>query len=282
MSNLLKADIKRYSSSIVYIIAVIFSFAIGVKIGVCAYGSFTHDGATYHYFNIDETAFVIGILVLLSAVSIIVGQDYSENTVRNKLICGYTKTQVYLSELLSAFLAATLLYAVTVIPFALFGIKAMRFFPAEEIALVFAVIYFIYICMTAICVAVCCLIKKRAVSLIVTAGIFVGLFLGSVSIKSALEQPQYQDRYDSSDVYIGMEKNDSYIENETARKALEIAFNANPAGQIVGFVGYLSHDVFIYTAEGRRTLETYPLYAVGLSAAVTAVGIAVYRKQNLR
>jgi hypothetical protein len=116
----------------------------------------------------------------------------------------------------------------------------------------------------------------------VTAGIFVGLFLGAVSIKSDLEQPQYYDRYDSNDVYIGLEKNDSYIENETARKALEIAFNANPAGQIVGFVGYLSHDVFIYTAEGRRTLEAYPLYAVGLSAAVTAVGIAVYRKQNLR
>jgi ABC-type transport system involved in multi-copper enzyme maturation permease subunit len=282
MGSLLKADINRYMSSVAYRLAAIVSLAAGIKIGVCAYGTYSYGGVVFNYFDIDETYFAVGICTVIAAVAFVIGQEYSDRTVRNKLICGYTKGQVYLSELLTAFIAVTLLYAALVIPFALFGIKAMKFFPAEDIVLILAVIYCVYLCVTAMCVMLCSLIKKRAISLILCIGIFVGLFLGASSIDSALEQPEYYTMYDSQDVLIGTEKNTSYIENKTVKKVLRTLYNANPCGQIMGFVDYLSHEITMYTDEGRRTLETYPLYACGLSAIISTVGIAVYKKQDLK
>lgn len=67
-----------------------------------------------------DTAFLLSgadyffMVALAVAISLFVGTDFSDNTIRNKLIAGHTRTSVFLSNLIASIIVAVIMYLVSV------------------------------------------------------------------------------------------------------------------------------------------------------------------------
>lgn len=132
MHKLLHAGFLRIRKSHVFIGGLILSFLfiaimlVNRKIESIQYGS----SPMLDNFLFGGPA-VVGI-ILSVLCSLFVGTEYSDGTIRNKLIVGHTRTGIYFSNFILCMFAAVLMYLVTLtaafafgIP--LFGLPAIKF-----------------------------------------------------------------------------------------------------------------------------------------------------------
>jgi ABC-type transport system involved in multi-copper enzyme maturation permease subunit len=289
MSKLFKAQLWRYLRNPVYLIAVAVSLVEGIVMGNSSYFGFTFEGVTHWSFNVDDINFLVAMLAIIAVLSLIIGQEYSEGTVRNKIICGHTKAEIYLSEFFAVFAVITPLYALMMIAFAIFGRKLFSIFSGEDILLVFVGMYLVFIAIAAVCVMICCLVKNRAVSAIVCIAVLLVLYMGGFKVGKMISEPQYEEIYEFSEETneetVRTEYNTRYIKSDVLRTALTAVYRVNPCGQMCEYVSYMyrddteTDDVWL---EQRKVIANQPLYSLGIIAVITAVGTAVYRKRDIK
>ena len=133
----------------------------------------------------------VGICLIFS-VCFSVGIEFSNGTVRNKLIQGYTKTQFYLVQLVTALTEALILCLCAGVPYILIGWN--RFFSLFDTELLVKGLVLMaagVLLSTAIVVFLCMSVRNTAYALIVCAGVLFMLFTVSNSLDSALTHPEY-------------------------------------------------------------------------------------------
>lgn len=132
MHKLLHAGFLRIRKSHVFIGGLILSFLfiaimlVNQKIESIQYGS----SPMLDNFLFGGPA-VVGI-ILSVLCSLFVGTEYSDGTIRNKLIVGHTRTGIYFSNFILCMFAAVLMYLVTLtaafaLGIPLFGLPAIKF-----------------------------------------------------------------------------------------------------------------------------------------------------------
>ena len=116
MRNLLHANFSRlfHSGAFRAALAAEFAYALFI-IGVTFYSTYVNEGGR---FGLEEPLlFAFGIagmipvpmLIQAPFLSVYLGTEFSEGTIRNKLVTGRSKTAVYLSNLLACMMASVLL-----------------------------------------------------------------------------------------------------------------------------------------------------------------------------
>ena len=116
MRNLLHANFSRlfHSGAFRAALAAEFAYALFI-IGVTFYSTYVNEGGR---FGLEEPLlFAFGIagmipvpmLIQAPFLSVYLGTEFSEGTIRNKLVTGRSKTAVYLSNLLACMAASVLL-----------------------------------------------------------------------------------------------------------------------------------------------------------------------------
>lgn len=235
-------------------------------------------------YNLSYTidGFMYGCFLLITMftpvfASLFLGTEYSDGTVRNKLVIGHSRTAVYLSSLTVCFVSSLLVCsAVVLITFTL-GIPLFAMPQASPLIIVQE--YFHGVLMIAALSSLFTLlamtITNKPVSAIVcTVGIFF-LFFASIYILQRLTAPEtipygYDVAIDGS--IIPLEHPNPRYLTGTARKVYEFLQDFLPTGQglQLGQFGHLEH----------------PLQACLCSLFVTAVttvgGILAFQKKNLK
>lgn len=105
MSNLLAADIKRLRKNKLYWILISGFFLVSVFMVVMG-GNVSKSWQLnrpldYYYFR---TMMYAGVLYA-AFISLFVGTEFSDGTIRNKLVVGHTRRSVYLADLLTNYIA---------------------------------------------------------------------------------------------------------------------------------------------------------------------------------
>ena len=94
MSRLLRADFSRLFKSIIFKLGMIFSVGFAVVMVMVRYIDFKVNASTYEEYgymtvNVDDLIFVgcfFMMFVVAVFIGIFVGTDYSDGTIRNKII----------------------------------------------------------------------------------------------------------------------------------------------------------------------------------------------------
>lgn len=236
-------------------------------------------------------ALVIG-LVLAVFVSIFVGVEYENGTIRNKIASGHFRSDIYLANVIVCIAAGWLMCLGCLIASLLVGIPTLGFFHVE-----LSVIFLQGICVfslsaayTAIFCLIAMLISNRTVTAVISVILSFFLLLAGASVANRLDQPPYYYVPDVSlGVYYGFDEwpeageaddgeasewipNPEYLEG-TERRAYEIAFEILPGGQSLQLSGMIN--------ENSRYMEM--LFA-SLTWAVLSCGcgLAFFRKKDLR
>lgn len=220
-------------------------------------------------------ASVIGIVISVF-ISLYIGTEYSDGTIRNKLIIGHTRPVIYLANLFTCMVTALLMTIAYMVPAAILGRSLMGNFQlgAKAVLILSFGSMLMVVAMSAIFTLISMLIQNKAVAAIfAVGGIFVFLF-AAIYLTSALSQPETYTGYEldvNGQMVEGEEEpNPSYVSG-TKRVIYETLLDVIPTGQSIQYSGT---DV---KYPGRL-----PVYSAVIAVVTTGIGVVVFRKKDLK
>lgn len=274
MRRLLDANFMRMKRSKSFWICLAGCLLFGGFILASEYNEMANYGLTV---RIDDMFLglvaMIGI-VAAAFVTMYVGTDYSDGTIRNKIIIGHRRKDIYLANFLTCAFGNLAFYLVYLAVVCAIGIPIFGFFETKPSVLALwlldAILLIIVYAALFNLLSMLCSSKATAavVSLVL---IFVFLMLAS-GLLNLLSQPEMIDQATSVDGEFLIEtvKNPAYP-TEEERKLLQFLVDFIPTGQGFQIVGQgIVHPVAM------------ALYSAGIIIVANGFGIWRFEKKDLK
>lgn len=278
MSKLLSANIMRLWKEKVFWIVIAIVFALGAIIPISIKISEIRLGV---YNSIDpvfgQFAIFIGV-VLAIFCSFFVGKEYSDGTIRNKIICGKKRVDIYLVNFLTCAMVGLMLCIAFFLPYLGIGIPLLGSFHMEK-----EIVFWLFLTVIALSIAFASiynLIAMLNTSKAVTASVcilltFFFLYIG-FQLKGMLNQPEIIDgtAYDENGIaYQEVEDfpNPKYLQG-WERQVVRFSCNLIPGGQVAQCVGGGTFG----------DLPQLPIYSLGVILVTTGIGVFVFGKKDLK
>lgn len=275
MRNLLHANFSRLWRDKVFWGELLISFVMGAWVIVLMY----RDRVQYGWLKtFDEQLFAFALLVgCFSSVfcSLFFGTEYSDGTIRNKLIVGHTRSAIYYSGLLTSVAEALLTAFAYLLPYCILGaflLDAPGATP-QQIMLHLCISVLLMAAFASVWFMLSTLIDKRSTAAVFCILAFFGLLLIAGVIKTRLDAPEFISEY--SFTINGIEQiepvpNPQYL-SPTARAIHQFFFDLLPSGQMI--------QITLFPVP-------YPLRMMLCSAAITAAttgfGLFAFGKKDLK
>lgn len=208
--------------------------------------------------------------------SLFLGTEFSDGTIRNKLIAGHSRTSIYLSSLLCCIITGPLLCMAYIIPTLCMGIPLLGFF-ATDIQIIFKMIgcsFVLFMAFAALHTFVAMLNQNRAVtSVICIMGVLFMILVGTY-LHSRLGEPETWEPYvyvtESGELIQESEQpNPRYI-GGFKRKVYEFVCEFLPGGQAA------SLSEMSVTHPGRLSL-----YSGLITVVTTGFGIYCFQRKDI-
>lgn len=209
--------------------------------------------------------------------SLFLGTEYSDGTIRNKLIIGHKRSAVYCSSLILNITAALLMCAAYLLVALGLGIPLLKLSFEEPLRIAFTL--FGSALMTVACCAIftfislLCRNKAASTALNLLTAFF--LLIAASYIVMSLEQPEFWEAYSFSDesgelVEMPAEPNPSYPRG-LKRDILEFLNDFLPGNQAFRYLALPGPEDWIM-----------PVYACVTAAAFTGGGILLFKRKDLK
>lgn len=188
------------------------------------------------------------------------GTEYSDGTMRNKLMVGYTRKEIYCANLIAVFWANVLVYLAGCLVVAVAGISMFGWNLASPMQLAFRMFSGILMlgAYAGIFTLLTMLIDSKAVSAAGCMVFYAILFIGSPFLQTAVFS-----------YYEIVPWN--HVPDKSVQPLLEFLYDFLPSGQVIQISGGI-------------TLHPYrlPVYSVICIALTTVCGMAVFIKKDLK
>lgn len=215
--------------------------------------------------------------VIISFCCMFVGTEYSDGTIRNKMIVGHSRTSIYLANLFSVVVAGmlycfTYLIIVMAVGIPLFGIESVGV--ERFLFYLFASIMSIIAISSIITMLSMCIQNRTVVAIIGLIAFFVIFFAAIYFYSSLKEQPIL----------------DSYIYQNAAGEIITVPEKPNPS-YITGIKRTIYQSLLQLLPTGQ-TLQIasmgadfnwkMPLYSLCVSGVFSVLGILLFRKKDIK
>lgn len=277
MRKLLSANFRRLRKSKLFWLAAAFMFAISVFALINQYITGLEYGSTITLDNfIFGYSLIIGIFMAVFC-SLFFGTEYSDGTIRNKLIVGHTRISIYFATLVTSIAAAlfmclAFLAAVCAVGIPLFGFLTIGLAPFAEI-LLGSILMISAVC--AILTALNMLVTSKAIVAIVSVLGMILLLVFAINIESRLEEPEFYSSYavlTDGEVTISEDPtpNPNYL-TDTKRVVYETIYDILPTGQALQF-----------SRMEAAHLWQMMLYSLAIVIISTGLGVPIFTKKDLK
>lgn len=288
MRKLLSAEFSRLFHSLIFRICVLFSAGLAVFSILMRWLDVQKNAELYaqldvSYSNADGLVFIGGLYLIFAAavcIGIFVGTEYSDGTIRNKLMVGHTRRDIWFSKLLVCAVASVvihMLYILTALAFGgiMLGGTTMKL---SQILLCSLASVTAMLALTAFLLLFSMLIQSKAVGSVVCLITVILMLFVTLTIYQKLSAPEYYDAYqytpDSGEtVSVEKEKNPHYLTG-TKRKVYEFLDTTLPVSQLFT-IGRNEGD-------GPENLGWMIGSDFVIMIASTGAGILVFRERNLK
>ena len=276
MRKLLRANFSRLRHDRTYWLLTGLMIFFGASMAVVNAINASREGTIW---VMDFSLFIyVTIAPILNSVlvALFVGSDYSGGTLRNKLIAGHRRCNIYLANLITCCCAGIFLCVTFVIPQGALGLLLGGKIESAPMKLLMygSLSLALMIAFTALftLIAMLCQTKSHTVAGCILLA-FVLIFLG-VYITSALNEPEYLAGYSYTENGVTVEepetKNPNYISG-TKRQVYEFMQDFTPGGQVL--------QVSDLDTEKPAMLA---LYDGIILLVATGFGMAFFRRKDLK
>ncbi|WP_167956175.1 ABC transporter permease subunit [Anaerosporobacter faecicola] len=276
MRKLLRANFARLKKSTVFWVCMIVMFLLGIVLPLVHYS----DKIQSHYeVPLDNGFFSYAIFVVILAsvfTSLYIGTEYSDGTIRNKIIIGQKRVKIYLSNLIICICAGVFFCIAHLIPYLCIGIPLLGFFESGILPILLFM-FSILIMMTAfiaLFTLLSMLVQSKAISAVICLLTTFCLLLFGSFIFARLSEPEYYEGYSYTQNGITttqeQEKNSLYLEG-TKREIFQFLLDFTPGGQVIQLSGMETGHP-----------EVLICYSLILIITTTGIGIPVFQKKDLK
>lgn len=281
MRNLLAANFGRLKKDNCFWLCVLVMFVLGILQPVLKYINIKKGGFSS---STDDILFMYTLwagIVLSVFCSLFIGTEYSDGTIRNKIIVGHTRTAVYLSNLVVCMTAGVFICLSGVAASLLVGIPLLGYFQSDiRILLLLLLCSFVMsFAYAGIFTLIAMLNQNKAiVAVFCILGAFILLFAASY-INSRLQEPEFintytytlSDKEDGSGIKTDDPTPNPLYLSGTKREMYEFLYDLLPSGQAIQ----------LYMRSPAHLWQMY-LYSLGILAATTGCGLICFRKKDLK
>lgn len=275
MRKLLSANFSRLWRDKVFWIGAACAFGFGCWVVLEKYGNTLRYGAFEPLDSrlMDCVACAGGGAALF--VSLFLGTDYSDGTIRNKLIVGHRRDAIYLANWVTGVAAALGLAAAYLAPYC--GLGAFLLDaperPTVQIAAFLGTGALAAVAFVSLYTLLSMLLTKKSSAAVLCILLFFGLLILSGLLQSMLDAPESVPEFSMTVdgvEQVEMAPNPQYLQ-PGARRACQFFLDVLPSGQMIELLfGNVAHPLLL------------PVYSVVFSAASTALGVFAFRKKDLK
>lgn len=270
MSRLLSASFTRLWKNAVFYVGLIFMVFYALFL-IMARGNEDVDTPILLH------ALIIPIVIAVF-VSLFIGTEYGDGTIRNKLIVGHSRASIYFSNLIVCTVAGALMnivYMLTVIAFMF--VSSQNIVIEKELFICILCSFVTVTAFISLFLMMSMLIQSKAVGAVAALVSCFVLLFAAMNISSALSSPEYYGAYTYTDeegeeIKVESEINPYYLRG-TKRKVYEFLWEYLPYCQM----GRLQAQVL-----ETGPIVKMPLYALSLIVITTSVGVVVFYKKDLK
>lgn len=276
MNKLLNADLHRMINNRCFQVCLTFMCLLGLLIPFMQLRNM-HIYGTSAVLDSTFFAYPLFINILLAVFcSLFTGTEYSDGTIRNKLIIGHSRSAIYLSNLITCLLCGLVMCLGFIICYCLTGIPLLGFFTVD-LRIILILIFCSILCAaagSACYVMVAMLCQNKALSAILCVlGAFV-LLLGATYVHSQLNQPETYETYQltNNGNEPGVSEtvpNPRYLTG-AKRTAYEFVYDFMPPCQAIQLAN-------MAVAHPWRL----PLYSLMILITTTLAGIGLFKKKDI-
>lgn len=264
-----------------------------LALGVCLAGSAAFSASFRDTPSFDDVYFFPFCVALCAFLSLFLGREYGDGTLRNKVTAGYRRGQIYLAYLLASLAVGLLFLAAFLLPFVVMNAAALAPLGAKVLGPALVGMVLLCAALVALFTAISCCVSLWVVGALVNLGLWFFLMFGAYQIEFALGQPAYVTEYYTDAQgreYEGETTPNPHYLGGTLRVVAEGVDACLPNGQMNRIVSYLTTCLSLRETgldpEGAELYQEVrfwdPLCALAVTAGVTAVGLTVFRKKDLK
>ena len=210
-------------------------------------------------------------------ISMRLGTEFEEHTIRNKLVVGYNRTQIYFAEYITCMVASIILLGIMLLFATVFGLLLSLEFQSGWMEIVFLLFCCVLIAsvFSAMFVGISMNVGAKATSLVVSiVFLFAILLLASFCINALAEEPMaysnititVEDGVQFGDII----ENPAYVDG-TQRTVYELIADILPTGQAIQ----------LNNLEFERAVR-WPVFSLIMLVIATVVGYIPFRKRDIR
>lgn len=275
MSKLLSANMMRLKKSKCFWGGFIFMLVIGMFFPIMNYIDMKHAG---YINNLDKDFFTCAIFVsvILSIFcSLFEGTEYSDGTIRNKIIIGHKRIDIYLANLLTSMFAGLILCMIFFVVYLCIGIPLLGFFKTDiKIILLFTVtVIMLAFAFSSFFTMIAMLNGNKTITAVVSIlSVFLLMLVGTY-VNARLGEPKMVPAYTSingSPMYEEDTPNPNYLTG-TERKVYQFFYDFLPGGQVVQCVSMEAEN-----------LHLLAIYSAILFVITTSTGIFIFKQKDIK
>ena len=277
MRKLLRADFARLWKDKVFWIATGVVMLFSAAICLAQYNSMVNYDMNMSYAlpRIYVNSYIMLCIALAAFTNLFLGTEYSDGTIRNKLVTGCSRSGIYLSGYLTCeagglLMQAAFMAVATIMGVPMFGFKTAFLRPVGTYTLVGALLI---CCEVAIYTMVSMLCQNRAAVAVLCQVVTFALLMYSTYLMNALSAPEFYDAATkAADGSFIMEtvRNERYLTGQE-RKIYEFLTEFIPMAQGYVVAGLNSaHPALL------------GLYSVIVGGFSTAAGLLGFRRKDLK
>lgn len=279
MSRLLSADFAKLKKNKFFWLCIIGMILFGLFMKIMEYITIQqyNDRAPSLNSMLFVYSMVIGFLAA-AFVSLFVGTEYSDGTIRNKLIIGHSRVSIYFSNLITCSAACLFMCLAYLLPALAAGIPLCGVKTADFRSLVgMALCSFIMtLAFTSLCTLVGMICQNKAMTAVITILSVCLLFVVSVYISAKLNEPETYPEIsaladDGTVISTKEVPNPGYVRG-TQRQIYEFLDEFLPTGQ----------SVILTRGDTEAATPLLPVYSAGITAVAAGIGIFIFRKRDIK
>lgn len=276
MTNLLHANLSRLFKNKIFLLSLAVMIVVSAALPIIHFVDEKNNGTPW---TVDSSFFTYIFLVpILTAIvtSMFVGSEYSDGTLRNKLIVGHKRYDIYLSNLIVCSIAGIILCIAYMLIHICVGIPLLGGFESSA-GKIFAYLgagIALTVAVSAIFTLIAMLCQNKAYSVAACIILSFALLFAGIRIVSALNEPEYFGAYSYTEngktVEEEAEKNPHYLSG-TKREVYEFLYDFVPGGQVLQIANTESENIPLLA-----------LYDCTILIITSTFGILMFRRKDLK
>ena len=276
MNKLLSAGFARLWKNRVFWLEIIVMLLFFTAIMISNYQSVRDYGINYSLDGFFPGSFMIIGFFTAAFAAMFLGTEYSDGTIRNKLIMGHSRAAIYLSALVICFVSTILVCLSSMILIGAMGIPMFGLLtkPLINTLALIGTGIFIVAAYSAIFTMIAMLITSKPVTVIACVFVCMAMYFGSMTIGMKLEEPEIYPGYawieNGETVSSLPHPNPNYLQG-TKREIYEFIYDFLPAGQ-----------GFQLAKENTVLKARFPLFSLFITSSTTVGGILIFRRKDIK